>query len=119
MFQLDPGTKVPIYEQIFNNVVKMTSLGVIKPGDKLPPVRALAEQLGINPNTVAKAYRDLENAGYIYSAVGRGSFVSEAATKSRAQRQLAEENFADAARNALNLGVSREELLKIIDKVTG
>ena len=66
MFQIDPSTRIPIYEQIINNVIKMASLGVLKPGDKLPPVRILASELGINPNTAAKAYRPRGKGIYIF-----------------------------------------------------
>ncbi len=119
MFQIDPSSRIPIYEQIINNVIKMASLGVLKPGDKLPPVRILASDLGINPNTAAKAYRDLEAKGYIYSTVGRGSFLSEQATQNFAQKQLAVEKFTDACREAVTFGTTSEELIAIIKKITG
>ena len=77
MFQLDYGSRIPIYEQLFNNVISLVAAGVLRPGDKLPAVRLLADELGINPNTVAKAYRALENEGYIYTMVGRGTFVAD------------------------------------------
>ena len=73
MFQIDFSARIPIYEQLYYNVIKLASAGVIKPGDKLPPVRVIAAELGINPNTAAKAYRELEQDGYIFSSVGRGS----------------------------------------------
>ena len=119
MFQIDPSARIPIYEQIINNVIKMASLGVLKPGDKLPPVRILAQDLGINPNTAAKAYRDLENKGYIYSTVGRGSFLSEQATQNFAQKQMAVDKFTEACREAVTYGATKEELVAIITKITG
>ena len=64
MFQIDFASRVPIYEQLVQNIIKLASAGVIKSGDKLPPVRTLASQLGINPNTAAKAYGILESEGY-------------------------------------------------------
>ena len=119
MFQIDPSTRIPIYEQIINNVIKMASLGVLKPGDKLPPVRILASELGINPNTAAKAYRDLEAKGYIYSTVGRGSFLSEQATQNFAQKELAVDKFKAAAREGVTYASTRDELVAIIDKIIG
>lgn len=115
MFQIESTSRVPIYEQLINNVIKLASLGIIKPDDRLPPVRVLASQLGINPNTVAKAYRDLESRGYIYSTVGRGSFLSNKLSENTAQRHLAVENFQKACANAVTYGVTREELIEIVD----
>ena len=66
MFTIDFTSRVPIYEQICNNVIRLASAGVFKSGDRLPPVRTVAKEIGVNPNTVAKAYRTLEIDGYIY-----------------------------------------------------
>ena len=85
MFQINPASRIPLYEQIYNNIIKLASAGVMNPKDKLPAVRTLATQLGINPNTVAKAYRQLENDGYIYSTVGVGSFLSDKLSKGSAR----------------------------------
>lgn len=65
MFTIDFTSRVPIYEQICNNVIRLASAGVFKSGDRLPPVRTVAKEIGVNPNTVAKAYRTLEIDGYI------------------------------------------------------
>ena len=117
MFQIDPSSQHPIYEQIINNVIKLASLGVLKPGDRLPPVRVLASQLGINPNTVAKAYRELDAQGYLCSTVGRGSFLSEKANQSSAQKDLAIKQFSGACREAVSLGATKEELIKELERV--
>ena len=117
MFQIDPGSQYPIYEQIINNVIKLASLGVIKPGDRLPPVRVLASQLGINPNTVAKAYRELEERGYLCSAVGRGSFLSDKASQSSAQKDMALKEFSVVCRKAVSIGATKDELIKELERV--
>ena len=57
MFQIDTASRVPIYEQLKNSIVNLAAAGVLKPDDQLPPVRTMALELGINPNTVAKAYK--------------------------------------------------------------
>lgn len=116
MFQIDFAARVPIYEQLYNNVIKLASAGVIKPGDKLPPVRIIAEQLGINPNTAAKAYRELENDGYIYSSVGRGSYLTDKLSENSAHKHLALEAFKKAAADANRFGVPKETLLEEIEK---
>ncbi len=68
---------IPIYLQIINQIKYMVASGRLTPGDKLPPVRKLAEQLLINPNTVARAYRELETAGVLNTRQGSGVFVAE------------------------------------------
>ncbi|MDD6988963.1 GntR family transcriptional regulator [Ruminococcus sp.] len=115
MFQIDFASRVPIYEQLCTNIIKLASAGVFKSGDKLPPVRILASQLGINPNTVAKAYRELESQGYIFSTVGRGSFLTDKLTENCAQKMLAIDNFKAATKNAYLFGVSKEEMTEIIE----
>ncbi|MDY4711602.1 MAG: GntR family transcriptional regulator [Ruminococcus bromii] len=115
MFQIDFASRIPIYEQICTNIIKLASAGVLKPGDRIPAVRTLATQLGINPNTVAKSFRELENRGYIYSVVGRGSYITEALSENSAAKLLAVDEFKGACENALNFGVNKEELIKIIE----
>lgn len=76
MFQLDLQSRLPIYEQLKNKIGELVMLGQLNPDDQLPSVRNVARDLGINPNTVQKAYQDLERDGIIYSVAGRGSYVS-------------------------------------------
>ncbi len=116
MFQVDFASRTPIYEQLVQNIIRLASAGVIKSGDKLPPVRTLASQLGINPNTVAKAYNTLETEGYIFSSVGRGSYMTDKLEGS-AQRILAVDNLKKAARKARMYGADKEELISIINSV--
>ncbi len=117
MFQLDFASRIPIYEQIYNNVIKLASAGVLKSGDRLPPVRVMASQLGINPNTVAKAFRTLENDGYIYSTVGRGTFLSDKLSADSAQKIIALNEFKAAAEHACLFNIEKEKLVKIINTV--
>jgi len=77
MLTLDVQSRIPIYEQLKNKIGELILLGVLKPGDQLPSVRVLARDLGVNPNTVSKAYQDLERDGIIYSISGKGSFISD------------------------------------------
>lgn len=118
MVQVDFASRVPIYEQIVKGFINLASAGVMKSGDKLPPVRTLAAELGINPNTVAKAYRELENDGYIYSTVGRGSFLTDRLENS-AQKMIALDRFAKSTNEAHMYGASRGQLIEIIDSVYG
>ena len=75
MLNLDPSGREPIYIQIEKEIIKLINLGVYQPDSPLPSVRALATQLSINPNTVSKAYKNLELHGVIYTVAGKGVFV--------------------------------------------
>lgn len=75
--QIDSNNNIPIYEQIYEQLLEYISKGILQTGDKLPSVRELSAQVHINPNTVVKAYRMLEDNGFIYSLPGKGSFISE------------------------------------------
>ena len=75
--EINPSSGVPIYLQIINQIKYSIAAGALKPGDKIPAVRELAAQLRINPNTVAKAYRELQHEKIIVTRWGEGSFVSD------------------------------------------
>lgn len=77
MFQLDYGDSRPLYEQIRDKLRELTLRGLLPPHQQLPSVRDLAAMLTVNPNTIQKAYRELELEGYIYSVRGKGNFVAE------------------------------------------
>ncbi|MGC0421020.1 GntR family transcriptional regulator [Embleya sp. AB8] len=76
MFRLDAGSGVPIYRQLMQQVRQEVLLGRLGPGDQLPTVKEVVDALAVNPNTVAKAYRELEHEGVVHSQQGRGTFVA-------------------------------------------
>jgi GntR family transcriptional regulator len=76
LFRTNPSSGVPIYLQLMEQVKHAVETGALRPGDQLPGIRPLAEELVINPNTVAKAYRELEHEGVIELRHGAGAFVS-------------------------------------------
>ena len=76
MIQVDVKDRKPICEQLVENIKTLVVCGAMHPDEQLPSVRALAGELAINPNTIQKAYNELENEGYIYSVPGKGSFAS-------------------------------------------
>ena len=78
-FRLDPRSGVSTYLQIVHQVRHALRLGMLQPGDQLPTVKEVVGSLAINPNTVLKAYRDLESEGYVHSRPGAGTFVSKSA----------------------------------------
>ena len=89
MFKPNPASGVPIYLQLMEQVKHSVETGALRPGEQLPGIRPLAEELVINPNTVAKAYRELEHEGVIELRHGAGAFVSSAARATKADRHAA------------------------------
>lgn len=81
-FQIDPKKNIPLYEQVIQQVKELCARGLLKPNEKLPSVRDLSSQMLINPNTVSKAYQELERQGIIITIRGRGTFISEKITPS-------------------------------------
>lgn len=77
MIVIDPYSRAPIYEQIISRITELIMMGELKNGDKLPSVRVLARDLGVNPNTIQKAYAELERSRIIYTVSGKGNFVGE------------------------------------------
>ena len=75
MIQLDPTSRIPVYQQIKEQMTGLIVMGVFPPESRLPSVRALAAETGLNPNTIQKAYQELESEGVIYTVGGKGCFV--------------------------------------------
>lgn len=111
MFQLDMKSSKSVYEQVIDNIKELVMTGVLPEGEKLPSVRELSRQLTINPNTVQKAFKELERDGYIYTVSGRGTFVAKkediSADESRINEALAK--LADDFKALTYLGLSRDE----------
>ncbi|MFD2655960.1 GntR family transcriptional regulator [Gracilibacillus thailandensis] len=118
MFELDLRSRKPIYEQLVDRLKQLIINNVLEKDEKLPSVRVLAQQLSINPNTIQKAYRELEAQGYIYSVKGKGSFVNHIMmTDNSAEIKKVKEQLKKQIAEALFLGITIEELEKLITKV--
>ncbi len=117
MIVIDYKDNRPLYEQIVERFQVLIERGVLKPEDQMPSVRSLAMELSINPNTIQKAYAELERRGYIYTVKGRGNFVSydEELKAKRRSQQL--EVFRQKAMQAMESGVTKDELLQIVEEV--
>jgi GntR family transcriptional regulator len=87
MFSIDYKSRTPIYKQIIDNVSRLAVRGILAPESQLPSVRSLAIELSINPNTIAKAYAELERESIIYSVPGKGSFITGDIEKLRQRGQ--------------------------------
>ncbi|MDO4502059.1 MAG: GntR family transcriptional regulator [Coriobacteriia bacterium] len=110
MISIDPRDPRPLYEQVVEGFRGLILAGVLQADDKLPSVRSLATQLAINPNTIQRAYRELEAQGLTYSAAGKGSFVT-AAEPARDQRKAELlEQFDRTAAELQDLGVTADQL---------
>ncbi|SIS57943.1 GntR family transcriptional regulator [Salimicrobium flavidum] len=120
MFELDMRSGEPIYEQLVYQFKRLIIEGVMEVDEKLPSVRDLAGQLTVNPNTIQKAYRELEAEGYIYSVKGRGSFVQQREEQSNtAKIEEMKKRMFPLLREAFYLGMTREELEEIIRDANG
>ena len=112
---IDYGKREPIYEQIVKEIEKLITLGILEPGSQIPSVRSLAFDLGINPNTVKKAYDILEEDGLIISKSTKGTFISENISKAK-EIKIEEliEKIKIIVKELENYGLTKEE---IIDKI--
>lgn len=104
----------PIYEQIQSELRRLMLTGALPPGSCLPSVRELAGQLAINPNTIQRAYRELEADGYILSVAGKGSFVAQVDQIAEQQKKQAVGAFLAAAQRLRALGLTQAQLTQLL-----
>ena len=100
MIQLDPTSRIPVYQQIKEQMTGLIVMGVFPPESRLPSVRALAAETGLNPNTIQKAYQELESEGVIYTVGGKGCFVGGEENAAEATCRRAEAELREALRQA-------------------
>jgi GntR family transcriptional regulator len=117
LFRPNPSSGVPIYLQLMEQVKHAIETGALRAGDQLPGMRPLAEELVMNPNTVAKAYRELEHEGVIELRHGAGAFVARNARAKKLADRLPEAQsiVASAVKKVRALGISDEELRRLIE----
>lgn len=114
---IDFATRTPIYEQIISEIERLITLEVLKPNEQIPSIRQLASTLGINPNTVKKAYDILENKGIIISKSTKGSFISENIKKAKeAKIKSIVAVIQEQIKELENYGLTKEEIIKKIMK---
>jgi GntR family transcriptional regulator len=113
---ISPGDGVPIYQQIVNQVKYLVASGRLKPGEELPPIRVLAEKLVVNPNTVARAYRELETAGVVTKRRTAGTYVSDAGSPlARRERLRILAERADALlAEARSMNIPLEDVVELL-----
>lgn len=117
MFEIDLRSRIPIYEQIKNEILMQIRLGILKSDEQLPSIRSVSQSTGINVNTVKRAFADLEDEGVIYTLVGRGSFVSSDAVNNTTIAKKALEEISTDIRSLKSKGVTKEALISLIDSI--
>ena len=118
LINLDYQSRIPIYQQIVDNIEKYVALGILKEKEQIPSIREMAGAIGINPNTVKKSYDILENRGIIRTISTKGTFISEN-TKELTQDKIDKEinNIKDKINELTKLGITFEEIIeRIINK---
>ena len=118
IFSIDPRSGVPIYLQLIEQIKRAVILGTLQASEQLPTVKALAVQLTVNPNTVARAYRELERDRVIETSPGRGSFVRADAGGENTRRdadEIASDLIAEALRQARALGLERDAVRALVE----
>lgn len=118
MFQIDPLSRQPVYEQLIEQLEKLVLTGLLPADTQLPSVRSLSMELSINPNTIQKAYSDLDARGIIYSVPGIGCFVAKNATevlKTHMRRKL--DAVRQLAEDLALAGIPKEDLIQTIQSV--
>lgn len=116
MLTLNYRDSRPIYGQIKDGLRRMIVSGALEPGEKLPSIRAMAVDLAINPNTIQRAYNELEGEGYIYSVPGKGSFATGETGAGTVRRKELFEKARELLAELKYLGVSQEELMALLEE---
>ena len=110
MILINHKDRRPIYEQIIERFEQLILCGALETNAPMPSVRSLAMELSLNPNTIQRAYQELERAGYIYTIKGKGSFVSETSQNADKKRQEVKKEMREGIEEALFAGISAQEL---------
>lgn len=119
VFSLNYKSGEPIYEQLYHSVTKLAALGGFNREEQLPSVRALAQEMGVNPATVQKAYQLLERDGIICSVPGKGSFLANDSAALARQQENAKKHLVSAVDEARNSGLAAEEILVAVKAALG
>jgi len=115
MIVIDSRDKRAIYEQIVDRLSDLMLIGALEPGDKLPSVRSLAVDLSINPNTIQKAYIELERQGYVYSVKGVGSFVADMDVIKENKKSIIYKELEELVDKSRKI-ISKEEFCKKVEE---
>ncbi|MFJ7677486.1 GntR family transcriptional regulator [Peribacillus sp. NPDC097264] len=119
MFELDVQSRRPIYEQLMEKFKELIISDVLKEHDQLPSVRILAQELTINPNTIQKAYRQLEAEGFIYTIPGKGNFVlPPGELKNSLKEEKIRSELTRVLAEALYIGIEKKEIYRLVKDIS-
>lgn len=119
MIQLNYRDPRPIYEQVKDGIRKLAYSGVLGPDEKLPSVRELAMKLAINPNTISRAYKDLEQEGFLYTVTGKGTFINQEYDLNDSRKEELWQQFEKAAKGLIELSVTQQEFTERVNRLLG
>lgn len=118
MFQIDPMSRQAVYEQLIDQMERFILSGILKAGDQIPSVRSLSVELSVNPNTIQKAYSQMDAKGMIYSVPGKGCFISPDALERLSKSKMEKiKDFENLIQELALAGVTQEQLIECIDRV--
>ncbi len=118
MIKIEPKSFIPIYEQIKKEIKRNISLGNLKSNEPLPSIRDMAAELIVNPNTVARAYRELEMEGFIYKKKAKGSYISEDSPSliKKERSEILNQVFDEAIGEAKKFNLKSDDMKRLFDK---
>lgn len=116
MIIIDYKDRRPIYEQVVQRLEELILKGILEPGSQLPSVRNLAMELSINPNTIQKAYMELERRRFIYSVKGKGSFIAENDNLINIKKEEVLQKLSKVVRDAREIGILQEQLIEKVNE---
>ena len=119
MIVIDYKDKRPIYEQVIERIEQLILRGILQPDDMLPSVRSLAMELSINPNTIQRAYQELERLGFIYTVKGKGSFISDNQAVFTQRKEEIQQDVHKLVMKSVEAGIGENELLTLIKGAFG
>lgn len=116
MILIDYKDRRPMYEQVMERFQQLILCGALTANTQMPSVRSLAMELSVNPNTIQRAYQELERNGYIYTIKGKGSFVSEASNAASNKRREIQKEMQECIDKAVNAGISAKEVHAMLEE---
>lgn len=117
MIQIDNSSSKALYEQIYEEITRLILSKAFKPDEKLPSVRELASMVKINPNTIQKAYKSLEEDNYIYTVKGKGNFVNNSVELRSLHIKNMEEKLNEAIKSLKDLGLKDDYIIGLVEKI--
>lgn len=117
MIQIDNNNPKAIYEQVYDEITRLIMSKVLKPDEKLPSVRELAAMVKINPNTIQKAYKSLEEDNYIYTVKGIGNFVKNSDELRSLHIKKMKEKLSEAVRSLKTLGLKDDFIIEMVNNI--